>query len=167
MTDNSSERTSDAETIASDIAVVMVRHGIDLNALSAFLAENAKLFHAVMAKKKQHRAYLDDRARIRRELLRRHINGETYRQIAETLDINLARASETKALELNRIWKAVKADPNSVQTLAEEYRLTTHDIMAIFQKRQDREDWRREQDRLWQEERDADYAELIGVSDDD
>ena len=120
-----------------------------------------------MAKKKQHRAHLDDRARIRRELLRRHINGETYRQIAETLDINLARASETKAIELNRIWKAVKADPSCVQTLAEEYGLTTHDIMAIFQKRQDREDWRREQDRLWQEERDADDAELIGVSDDD
>ncbi len=150
-------RTAEAEKIAADIATVMFRHGLDFKLLNTFLLANTTLLEAGLAKKKRHRQYLEERAKIRRELLRRHVNGETYRQIAETLDINLTRASETKATEVDRIWKAICADPNSVPALAEEYGLSTYDIMTIYQKRQDRYDAQVEEDRLWAEQCDDKY----------
>lgn len=132
------QRTAEAEKIAADIASVMFRHGLDFKLLNTFLLANRTLLEAGLAKKKRRRQYLDERAKIRRELLRRHVNGESYRQIAETLDINLTRAYEIKATEVDRVWKAICANPDSVPALAEKYGLSTYDIMTIYQKRQDR-----------------------------
>ena len=131
-------RTAEAEIIVADIVTVMFRHGLDFKSLNTFLLANTTLLEAGLAKKKRHRQYLDERAKIRRELLRRHVNGESYRQITETLDISLTRAYEIKATEVDRVWKAIRANPDSVPALAEKYGLSTYDIMTIYQKRQDR-----------------------------
>lgn len=154
--------TQDQVASASkELALVMFRHGMNLEKLSEFITENSDQIASEYAKKLRHRDYLDHRKVVRREVLRCHWIGIPYREICETLDVSMSRAPEIKALEMDRIWKKYREDPSSACTLAAEYGLTENDIVAIFENRQDRWEQQEEREQRLQAERDEEFDELI------
>lgn len=126
------------KALVNELSATMVRHDLNLEKLATFIQANPQLIFEAWSRKLRHRDYLDHRAVLRRILLRRHLNGETYREICSDIDIPLSRASEIKAQEIERILERLDKNTACVEELAEEYGIATFDITSMRERRNER-----------------------------
>ena len=141
------QEKDETDKIVDEIASIMSRHDLDVEGLTNFISENSQPIKARRTKKLERRDRRSDQERERREILRLSFSGVPQKEISERLGRARASLSRTKALEIDRICEKYRQDKDCLHDLAEEYGLTTADIISIYQERQDRKAKEREQKR--------------------
>ena len=126
------EKDQTAE-IVEKIASIMSSHDLDLENLTNFISEHSQPITTKWTGIREHWDRRANQQKARREVLRLSLSDVPYEEISERVGRPLSGITRTITGERNKIYKAYRLDKNCLHDLADEYGLTTADIVSIYQ----------------------------------